>query len=135
MVDSVGPYCQVRVLSQLAVSFLIRRYFDMPFDEPKNPNSALSVPPAEVVSSQSAAEWFAGIEAKLPEICDKSGIDRKSFDYATWDFLDFATSRTWKDVASKEKLAQTGFHEDLEVWTGWKHVLDELQKMDIIPKQ
>lgn len=52
-----------------------------------------------VITLPPAAEWFDQ---------NKSDIDPKSYDHATWDSLDFGTSRTWRDEASMSSERQIG---------------------------
>jgi hypothetical protein len=94
----------------------------------------VSDPPCEIISSHSAAKWAEDNKDKLGDVAKKLGIDKKVFDYATWDFLDFATSRTWKDQASIKRLRDFQWMEDVPVWEGYKTTFDDLKKYGVIAK-
>ena len=68
------------------------------------PRTSLRVsgPPTEVVADHSAAKLAKKNEDKLEGVMQK--LDLKAFEYATWDGLDLAMSRKWKDETSTKRL-------------------------------
>lgn len=94
----------------------------------------MSDPPSEVIADHSAAKWAEENRDKFGDVAQKLNIDSKAFEYATWDFLDFATARTWRDEASIKRLRDFQWVEDVPVWEGYKATFDDLKKFGVISK-
>lgn len=68
-------------------------------------------------------------------IASKHSLDTKAFDYATWDFGDFACGRVWPDDGDMSAARGVGWDVTIDSWEdGWKQVFEELKKDGIIPK-
>ncbi|KAK1924580.1 NAD(P)-binding protein [Papiliotrema laurentii] len=113
----------------------VAEYFGLEYDDPPKATQAISDPPEQVIALHSVDQWAKDQGNKFPEIAKKLGIDSSVFDYATWDFVDFATSRTWKDVGSLERAKQAGWKNEVDVWEGYKAVFDRLKELGVVPKK
>lgn len=109
------------------------RYFGLEVEAPTD-KPTVSDPPCEIVAPHSAAKWAEDNKDKLEDVAKKLNIDPKAFEYATWDFLDFTTSRTWKDQASIKRLRDFQWVEDVPVWEGYKATFDDLKNFGVIAK-
>ncbi|GFZ49817.1 hypothetical protein JCM24511_07220 [Saitozyma sp. JCM 24511] len=88
----------------------------------------------DVLTLHPSVDWTRANEAKLHAFAKDAGIDENSFKYATWDFLDMATSRTWPDQASMASARSIGWDRTIDSWEkGYKQVFDKLRQLGIIP--
>jgi hypothetical protein len=88
----------------------------------------------EVVLLHSAAKFAQENQKAIEDWVQKYDLDSAAPDYATWDFLDFATGRTWSDLASLDEAKSVGWTEECDTWeAGFKAVFDEMRKDKVIP--
>jgi hypothetical protein len=112
------------------------RYFDVPLakpaaDEPTRPLR----PHGEIYAAHSVSAWAKATAPQFPEIARKLGLDPKVFDYATWDFMDFALTRTWPDIGSLEAARSIGWSRSINSFgDGYRVVFGELKEEGVIPK-
>ncbi|GEM11724.1 NAD dependent oxidoreductase [Rhodotorula toruloides] len=101
-----------------------------PADEP--PSSAnIGV---DVVNLHSAAAWAKKHKSDLEKLVKEKNLDSDALKYATWDFLDFATSRTWKDRATLDEASLIGWTKSVDSFEdGFKPVFEELKRLKVIP--
>ena len=84
----------------------------------------------------SAAEWAASHEADFARLVKDQQLDPDAFKYATWDFLDFATARTWPDVATMDEARSIGWGTTVDTFEeGFKPVFEQLKAARIIPSE
>ncbi|KAJ9104750.1 hypothetical protein QFC19_003891 [Naganishia cerealis] len=89
----------------------------------------------EVVLLHSSAEFAQQNESAIDEYSKKHDLDPSASKYATWEFLDFATSRTWSDQGSLDAARSVGWTKDSDIWgQGFKPVFDAMREDKIIPR-
>lgn len=88
----------------------------------------------EVILLHSAAAFAKQNQHAIDEWLKKYDLDPSAPRYATWDFLDFTTGRTWSDLGSLDEAESVGWTEELDTWEqGFKTVFDEMRKDRVIP--
>ena len=101
-----------------------------PADDP--PSSAKVA--SGLITVHSAVEWAESNKSKFAQIAKDVNLQPDVFDYATWSFLDFTTSRTWSDVGSLDEARSIGWDEKVDsIEQGYKVVFEDLKKLGIIP--
>lgn len=72
-----------------------------------------SIAPSQVANRISLAKWSQQEEVKKAweRLAEREGLDKSSFEKATWAFLDFVLGRSYDIVASMSKAREFG-------WTG-----------------
>ena len=84
----------------------------------------------------SAAEWAASHEADFARLVEAQQFDPDAFKYATWDFLDFATARTWPDVVTMDEARSIGWDTTVDTFEeGFKPVFQQLKAARIISSE
>ncbi|GAA5992475.1 hypothetical protein JCM10908_000836 [Rhodotorula pacifica] len=113
----------------------IANYFGVDFSE-----SAVAALPSDkkagedVVTPHSAADWAKSHESDFARLVKEHQLDPDSFKYATWDFLDFATARTWPDVATMDEARSIGWETRVDTFEeGFRPVFEKLREEKIIP--
>ena len=112
------------------------RYFNLPLasppaDDPPNTSKKGS----DLITMHSVAQWAESNKSKLTNIARDLQMDSEVFQYATWDFIDFATSRTWNDVATMDEAQSIGWKGTVHTWEdGYRSVYEDLKDLGIIPK-
>ncbi|KAI5454809.1 hypothetical protein NCC49_003691 [Naganishia albida] len=106
---------------------------------------SLSTPPADeapdanaigkqVVLLHSAAEFAKQNQSAIKSWVQKHDLDPSAAEYATWDFLDFATARTWSDLGALDEAKSVGWTEECDTWEdGFKAVFDAMRSDKMIP--
>lgn len=94
----------------------------------------LSDPPEEIITPHPIAKWAEENKSHFAELSKKLNLDSKAFEYATWDFVDFAAGRTWKDEGSLERAREGGWVEEVDVWEGFVDVFERLKGFEVLPK-
>ncbi|GAA6013343.1 hypothetical protein JCM8202_003114 [Rhodotorula sphaerocarpa] len=93
-------------------------------------------PGVDVAIVNSAAEWASHHSDDFSKLVREKNLDPHAFDYATWDFLDFATARTWKDVATLDEAHSIGWDRKIDTFEdGFKPVFEKLKAAKIIPSE
>lgn len=87
-----------------------------------------------IIAPHSAAAFATANDTKFDEMIKQYHLDPEGKTHATWDFLDFATTRTWEDLASLDELKVVGFAKEFDTWEdGFVKVFDEMRRSKIIP--
>ena len=87
----------------------------------------------EIVLLHSAAAFAKQNKSNINEWIKKYDLDPSAATYATWDFLDFTTGRTWSDLGSLDEAESVGWTEESDTWEqGFKVVFDEMRKDRVI---
>jgi hypothetical protein len=73
------------------------RYFGLPV--PSEPLK--SGQRGEIVSTRNLTEWMKDKGGNWSELAKKHGLDQSAFEGASFDFVDFATARTWVSFFGK----------------------------------
>jgi hypothetical protein len=88
----------------------------------------------KVVLLHSSAEFAKQNKSAIESWVKKHDLDPSAAEYATWDFLDFATARTWSDLASLDEAKSVGWTEECDTWEqGFKAVFDAMCRDKMIP--
>ncbi|KAJ3028922.1 hypothetical protein HK097_005869 [Rhizophlyctis rosea] len=66
-------------------------------------------------------------------IATKSNLDTSAFEYATWEFAEFATGRTWPDDGDMTRAREAGWDVTVDTWQMWKETFDKMKELKIIP--
>ncbi|GAA5911664.1 hypothetical protein JCM6882_006934 [Rhodosporidiobolus microsporus] len=102
---------------------------------PVDPLPSSSTAGEDVAILHSTAEWSASQQSTFDNLVAEQGLDKKAFDYATWDFLDFGTARTWPDQASLDEARSIGWDKSVDTFEeGFKKVFERLKELKVIPK-
>ncbi|KAJ9099717.1 hypothetical protein QFC20_005595 [Naganishia adeliensis] len=89
----------------------------------------------EVVLLHSSADFGKQNKSAIESWVKKHDLDPSAAEYATWDFLDFATARTWSDLASLDEAKSVGWTEQCDTWEqGFKAVFDAMRRDKMIPQ-
>ncbi|BGP13469.1 hypothetical protein JCM10213_001793 [Rhodosporidiobolus nylandii] len=89
----------------------------------------------DVVAVHPSAEWAAQQGSAFDSLVSTHGLSKDAYAYATWDFLDFATARTWPDIASLDAAREIGWAKEVDTFEqGFVAVFEELKKMKVIPQ-
>lgn len=89
----------------------------------------------EVVLLHSSADFAKQNKSAIESWVKKHDLDPSAAEYATWDFLDFATARTWSDLASLDEAKSVGWTEECDTWEqGFKAVFDAMRRDKMIPQ-
>lgn len=109
-------------------------YFDIPLaDPPADPAPSDCKEGYDVVTLHSVAKWAETTD--FDAIARQVQIDPKSFQYATWAFLDFITGTTWPHYASMDKARALGWDVQFDSWNeGWLPAFEQLKDEGIIPR-
>lgn len=87
-----------------------------------------------MITVHSAAEWAESNKARFAQIAEDAHLPSGVFDYATWSFFDFSTSRTWSDMGALGEARSIGWDKEVDSFEeGYKVVFDDLKRMGIIP--
>ncbi|TKA55058.1 hypothetical protein B0A53_02533 [Rhodotorula sp. CCFEE 5036] len=115
----------------------IATYFGVDFDESSVATLANGKRKGEDIALvHSAAEWAASHEADFARLVKAQQLDPDAFKYATWDFLDFATARTWPDVATMDEARSIGWDTTVDTFEeGFKPVFQQLKAARIISSE
>ncbi|KAJ3177094.1 hypothetical protein HDU85_006020 [Gaertneriomyces sp. JEL0708] len=98
----------------------------------------------EMFTKPTPKEGEIGGEISLPEymkdkdevwnkMVKKYGLDPKAFEYATWEFGDFITHRTWPDDADMSRAREAGWTTTVDSYQMWANAFDKMKKLKIIP--
>lgn len=102
-----------------------------PADDPPDPSKIGK----EVVLLHSSAGFAQRHSHDVEGYVRDNKLDPAAIKYATWDFLDFATSRTWSDLASLDAARSVGWTQDNDTWEeGFKPVFEAMRRDNIIPR-
>ncbi|BGP06289.1 hypothetical protein JCM10049v2_002110 [Rhodotorula toruloides] len=89
---------------------------------------------SDVVNLHSVPQWAEKYKSDLEKLVKEKDLDPDALKYATWDFLDFATSRTWKDRATLDEARSIGWTKMVDSFEdGFKPVFEELKRLKVIP--
>ncbi|BGP46311.1 hypothetical protein JCM10450v2_002153 [Rhodotorula kratochvilovae] len=113
----------------------IADYFGVPLASPP-----ADLAPSDAVAGSSVAivhpstEWAFSHSKELQQWVKAHDLDPRALDYATWDFLDFATARTWADIATLDEARSIGWDKSVDTFEeGYRKVFDQLKKAKVIP--
>jgi hypothetical protein len=68
------------------------------------------------------------------KIAEREGLDKESFDKATWAFLGFVLGRKFDLVISMSKAREAGWTGYRDTWHSLEGVFDEMRKAGVLPK-
>ncbi|GAA6012380.1 hypothetical protein JCM10207_007067 [Rhodosporidiobolus poonsookiae] len=113
----------------------IAEYFDVPIaSPPAGPLPADKTAGRDFVLLHSVKDWAVQHAADFDKIVQQHGLDKAAYSQATMDFLEFATARTWADVASLDAAREIGWDKSIVSFeVGFKGVFEQLKKLKIIP--
>ncbi|GAA5874724.1 hypothetical protein JCM8547_005194 [Rhodosporidiobolus lusitaniae] len=113
----------------------IADYFGVPLPSPLADDLPSDKTAGEDVAMvHSASEWASQHSSDFDFLVQSHGLQEDSFKYATWDFLDFTTSRTWEDRGSLDEARSIGWTKDVDSFEeGFKLVFEQLKKLKVIP--
>ncbi|GAA6034193.1 hypothetical protein JCM8097_003773 [Rhodosporidiobolus ruineniae] len=113
----------------------IANYFDVSLPSPP----ADSAPSnkkigSDIVLLHPSESWAASHASTFSALTEKHDLNPDAFSkFATWSFLDFATGRTWADVASMDAAREIGWTEEVDTFESFVKVFEQLKKLKIIP--
>ncbi|KND03569.1 uncharacterized protein SPPG_01044 [Spizellomyces punctatus DAOM BR117] len=90
--------------------------------------------PGEIALQLSVEEYAKDKHDLWRKISQKYGLDESAFNYATWDFADFATGRTWPDDGDMSRAREAGWTTTVDSFEMYKEVFEKMKRLQMIPK-
>ncbi|GAA6051526.1 hypothetical protein JCM3770_000398 [Rhodotorula araucariae] len=113
----------------------IADYFGVPLaSPPADPAPSGAVQGSSVTIVHPSTSWASSHTDELQRWVKANDLDPRALEYATWDFLDFGTARTWPDVATLDEARSIGWDRKIDTFEeGYRKVFDALKAHKIIP--
>ena len=74
------------------------------------------------------------VKAAWDRLAAREGLERATFENATWGFLGFVLGRNYDIVISMSKARSAGWNGYMDTWDSLRGVFDELSREKILPK-
>ncbi|KAI9680842.1 MAG: hypothetical protein M1817_004282 [Caeruleum heppii] len=80
-------------------------------------------------------KWSQNDEVKnaWARLAERDGLQKDSFEKATWSFLGFVLGRNYDLTISMSKARKLGFTGYVDTWDAFSETFDDLEKLKIIP--
>ncbi|KAK4699851.1 hypothetical protein P7C70_g6405, partial [Phenoliferia sp. Uapishka_3] len=101
---------------------------EVPFDSATPPPTRGEIVPGVVLE-----DYLADKKPVWNKLVKEHGLDPKSWDYATWPFLQFVLSRTWPDEGSNAKARSFGWDVTYDTLGEFEKGWEEMRTLRIIP--
>jgi len=112
--------------------FKIASYFGLALPEPlfTIPNPA----PGEIKNQLPLDQYMKDKDDLWEKISKKHNLDPTAFKYATWDFGNFVTGRTWGDEGDMTAARSVGWDVTIDTYQSYVEVFEKMKELKIIPK-
>lgn len=81
------------------------------------------------------ADWAVDKRPVWNEICKKYGGEPEAFDWGSWAYFDWATSRNWLSLMSTTKARKFGWTRYDDSYEAWIETIRTFENARVLPLQ
>ncbi|KAL9103957.1 MAG: hypothetical protein Q9163_001063 [Psora crenata] len=95
-----------------------------------------NVPRGKVEQKIDLIKWSKRLDVRgaWEKLCERDGLEKDSFEKATWGFLGFVLGRNYSAVISMSKARKFGWTGYIDTWDALSECFDELEQEKVLPK-